>query len=76
MSGFEQIEKAVLELPAKERVWLAESLVASLAPVAEDLAEAAEIAEAERRESEIASGRTQPLSETDLWQRVKAHRPR
>jgi hypothetical protein len=74
MTGFEEIEKTVLELPLRQRVWLAESLLASLAPVADDADEDSDLAEAERREQEIASGQVQPLDEAELWRRVEAGR--
>ena len=71
MSAIQEIEKTVLALPLKERVFLAESLLGSL-PAGEEMTEADEIAEVERREREIESGQVKALSEVEFWQRVEA----
>ena len=70
MSAIEEIEKKVLALPLDQRVFLAESLLGSL-PLGEDLTEAEEMAEVERRERQIANGRVQPLSEVEFWRRIE-----
>jgi len=76
MSAIEELEKAVLALPLDQRVLLAESLLSSLPPPGEEWSEAEELAEVERREQEIESGKIQPLSETEFWKRVEARRKR
>ena len=76
MSGIEEIEKTVLALPVEQRVHLAESLLDSLPPLGEVWSEVEEMAEAERREREIESGKVQPLPESEFWKRVEARRKR
>lgn len=70
MSAIEEIEKAVLALPLEQRVLLAESLLNSLPSAGEEWPEAEELAEVDRREREIQSGKIQPLSEVEFWNRV------
>jgi len=53
MSALEELEKRGLALPLAQRALLAESLLGSLPPVAEEMTEAGELAEAERRDREI-----------------------
>ena len=72
MSTIEEIEKRILAWPLDRRVFLAESLLGSLPPFGEDMTEAEEMAEVERRELEIESGQVQPLSEVELWRRLEA----
>lgn len=63
-----EIQKMALQLPARSRLKLAGELLRSTAPTSsseETLAEAA------RREQEIASGEVRPLSETEFWRGVK-----
>jgi hypothetical protein len=62
MVAIEEIEQKLLALPLKPRVFLAESLLASVPPVDEELTEAEEMAEVERREREIETGRVRALS--------------
>ena len=76
MSAIKEIEQTVLALPLKERVQLAESLLESLPPIGNTLSEAEELAEAERRENEIASGKVQPIPESEFWKKVEARRKR
>jgi len=76
MSAIGEIEKAVLALPVELRVLLAESLLSSLPPVSEAWSEAEELAEVERREQEIESGKVQPLQEAEFWRRVETGRQR
>jgi putative addiction module component (TIGR02574 family) len=71
MSAIEEIEKHILALPLKQRVFLAESLLQSLPPAAEETTEAEEIAEVERRDLQIESGQLKPLSEAEFWQRME-----
>jgi putative addiction module component (TIGR02574 family) len=74
MSAIEELEQRVLALPLPQRVFLAESLLGSLPPVAEEMTEAEEMAEVERREREIESGQVRPLSEAEFWQGVETDR--
>jgi hypothetical protein len=63
-----EIQKMALQLPARSRLKLAGELLRSTAPTTspeEALAEAA------RRDEEIASGKVRPLSETEFWSGVK-----
>lgn len=76
MTGLEQIERTVLELPAQQRAWLAESLLASLPSPSDADGEDADLEEAERREREIEAGLARPLSEAELWRRVESSRPK
>ena len=76
MSAIEELQKAALALPVEQRAWLAESLLSSLPPLSDPWSEAEELAEVERREQEVASGRVQPLSEAEFWKRVEAVRKR
>ncbi|PYJ86698.1 MAG: hypothetical protein DME22_04290 [Verrucomicrobia bacterium] len=76
MSAIEEIEKTVLALPVEQRVLLAESLLSSLPPMSEAWSEAEELAEVERREREIESGKVQPLPEAEFWRRVETGRQR
>jgi putative addiction module component (TIGR02574 family) len=74
MLAINEIEKAVLALPVEQRVVLAESLLDSLPPADTVWSETEELAEVERREREIESGRVQPLSENKFWERVESRR--
>lgn len=74
MLAIEEIEKRVLGLPLAQRVFLAESLLGSLPPAAEEMTEAEEMAEVERREREIESGQVRPLSEAEFWRRIETDR--
>lgn len=76
MLAIEEIERAVLALPARQRAALAEALLGSLPPPAEEWSEADELAEAERRDREIDSGRVQALNEDEFERRVEANRRR
>ena len=67
MSAIEEIQRTILALPLEQRVFLAESLLASLPPAGEETTEADEMAEVERREREIESGQVPALSEAEFW---------
>ena len=72
MVAIEEIEQKLLALPLKDRVFLAESLLASV-PVAErEMTEDQEMAEVERREREIQAGRVRALSDAEFWREVDA----
>jgi putative addiction module component (TIGR02574 family) len=74
MTAVEEIKKQALALGVNDRVLLAETLLSSLPPVAEEWSEAEELAEAERRDAEIESGQVQALHDGEFWQRVEARR--
>lgn len=76
MSAIKEIEQTVLALPLKERVQLAESLLESLPPIGNAWSESEELAEAERRENEIMTGKVQPIAEKEFWKKVEARRKR
>jgi putative addiction module component (TIGR02574 family) len=72
MSAIEQIEKKLLALPVAQRVFLAESLLGSVPPLGDEMTEAEEISEVERREKAIENGSVQPVSEDDFWRNVES----
>jgi Putative addiction module component len=72
MIAIEEIEQKLLALPLKHRAFLAESLLASLPPAGPDLAEEQEMAEVERRESQIKSGQVRPLTDAEFWRQVES----
>jgi putative addiction module component (TIGR02574 family) len=76
MSAIKEIEQAVLALPVKERVRLAESLLESLPPAGDVWSEEEELAEVERRERQIESGQVQPIPDSEFWKKVEARRKR
>jgi len=61
MVAIEQIEQKLLALPLKHRVFLAEALLASVPPLDEEMTEAEEMAEVQRREREIETGQVRAL---------------
>jgi hypothetical protein len=63
MVAIEEIEQKLLALPLKQRVFLAESLLASVPPVEEEMTEAEEMAEVDRREREIETGQVRALTD-------------
>jgi hypothetical protein len=70
--AIEEIERKLLALPLRHRVFLAESLLASVPPAAPEMTEEEEMAEAERREREIETGQVRPLSDVEFWRQVEA----
>jgi hypothetical protein len=72
MVAIEEIEQKLLALPLKHRVFLAESLLASVPGAAQGMTEAEEMAEVERREREIETGRVRPLTDVEFWRQVEA----
>ena len=72
MVAIEEIEKRLLALPLIHRVFLAESLLASLHPSDKEMTLEEELAEVERRESEIESGQLRPLGDAEFWREVEA----
>jgi len=51
---------------------LAESLLASVPGADQELTEAEEMAEVERREREIETGQVRPLTDVEFWRQVEA----
>lgn len=74
MSAIEELKMKALALPLEQRVVLAESLLGSLPHGGEEMSEAEELAEVERREAEIQNGQVKPLSDGEFWRAVKAAR--
>lgn len=72
MRAIEEIERKLLALPLKHRVFLAESLLASVPPVEEEMTQAEEMAEVERRERQIETGQLRALSDAEFWREVEA----
>jgi hypothetical protein len=72
MVAIEEIERKLLALPLKQRVFLAESLLASVPPADEGISEAEEMAEVLRREKEIETGQVKPLTDAEFWAAVEA----
>ena len=72
MVAIEEIERKLLALPLKHRVFLAESLLASVPPATPEMTAEEEMAEAERREREIETGQVLPLTDVEFWRQVEA----
>ena len=73
MSPLKELEIAVLRLPEKDRMRLADRLLGTLP--APDACEPDEIlAEAERRDAELESGKVKPLTEAQFLSGVRRHR--
>jgi hypothetical protein len=72
MVAIEEIEQKLLALPLKHRVFLAESLLASVPLVAKELTEAEEMAEVDRRERQIETGQLRALTDAEFWREVEA----
>jgi len=72
MVAIEEIEQKLLAMPLKHRVFLAESLLASVPGAAQEMTEAEEMAEVERREREIETGQVRPLTDLEFWRQVEA----
>lgn len=70
--AIEEIEKELLALPLKHRVFLAESLLASVPLADKPMTEAEEMTEVERREREIATGQVRPLTDKEFWRDLEA----
>jgi hypothetical protein len=65
MTGIEEIERKLPALPLNQRVFLAESLLASGPPVEE------EMAEVERRERQLQTGQVDALTDAEFWREVE-----
>jgi hypothetical protein len=72
MVGIEEIEQKLLALPLKDRVFLAESLLASVPPLLEVMTQPEEMAEVERREKQIENEEVHALSDAEFWREVEA----
>ena len=72
MVAIEAIERKLLALPLRDRIFLAESLLASMPPLEQEMTEIEEMAEVERRETEIETGKVRALSDAEFWREVEA----
>lgn len=72
MVAIQEIEQKLLALPLKQRVFLAESLLASVPHAEKKMTESEELVEAERREKQIENGEVQALTDAEFWQAVEA----
>jgi hypothetical protein len=72
MAAIEEIEKRLLALPLRHRVFLAHSLLASVPIADKELTGVEEMAEAERREKQIETGQIRPLEDEEFWKEVEA----
>ncbi len=73
MVPIEEIERKLLALPLRHRVFLADSLLASVLPAAPEMTQEEELAEAERREREIATRQVRALRDAEFWRQVEAN---
>jgi len=72
MSAIEEIEQRLLALPLKHRVFLVESLLASVPAAEEEMTQAEEMAEVDLREREIETGKVRALTEAELWRAIES----
>ena len=72
MVAIEEIEQKLLALPLKQRVFLAESLLASVPLTGNEMTEQEELVEVDRRESEIETGQVRALTDEEFWREVEA----
>ena len=72
MVAIEEIERKLLALPLKDRVFLAESLLASVPAADQEMTAEQEMAEVERREKEIETGQVRALTDAEFWRAVEA----
>jgi Putative addiction module component len=72
MVAIKEIEQRLLTLPLKQRVYLAESLLASVPVVGEETTEADDMTEVERREKEIDAGKVHAMTDAEFWRAVEA----
>lgn len=72
MVAIEEIEQKLLALPLKHRVFLAESLLASMPITGSEMTEQEELAEVDRREREIETGQVRALTDEEFWREVEA----
>jgi hypothetical protein len=72
MVPIEEIERKLLALPLEHRVFLAESLLASVPLAGSEMTEAEEMKEVARREREIETGQVRPLTDAEFWREVEA----
>jgi len=73
MTKLADIEAAALRSPRKERLHLADTLLGSV-PSASASTPHEILAEALRRDAELATGRVKPLSENTFWAGVRRAR--
>ena len=72
MVAIKEIEQRLLTLPLKQRVYLAESLLASVPAAGEETTEADDMAEVDRREKQIEAGQIRAMSDEEFWRAVQA----
>jgi Putative addiction module component. len=72
MVAIGEIEQKLLALPLKQRVFLAESLLASVPLSGNEMTEEEELAEVGRREREIETGQVRALTDEEFWQEVES----
>jgi len=70
-AGFEEIMATAMKLPERERVRLAQELIASLDEEIEPDVEALWLAEAERRLEELRSGKTKGVLAEEAFARAR-----
>jgi len=70
--AIEEIERKLLALPLKDRVFLAESLLASVPGPDQAMTKEQEMAEVQRREKEIETGQVRALTDAEFWREVEA----
>ena len=66
MVAIKEIEQKLLASPLKHRVFLAESLLASVPPVDKELTEVEEMAEVDRCEQPIETGQVPALTDAEF----------
>ncbi|MEO7797250.1 MAG: addiction module protein [Opitutaceae bacterium] len=71
MSTLQEIEAAVLRLPDKDRLQLADKILGSLPPPPVSVTADEILAEAISRDAELESGKVKPLSESEFWNGVR-----
>jgi hypothetical protein len=74
MSTLQEIEAAVLRLPGRHRLRLADKLLGSLPPPPAPANPDEILAETIRRDAEFESGKVRPLSETEFRNGVRRAR--
>ena len=67
-----EIESKALQLPPKERAWLAQRLISSLDSESDRDAEQAWLEEAERRLDELESGKVAGISAEQVFEKARS----
>jgi len=74
MSSIKDVEVSALRLPEKQRLRLADKLLASLPPPTGGWTRNQIVEEASRRDNEIENGSVNPMSEKEFWSGVRRTR--